>query len=397
MAVEARGGAVRAALATSGWLVAAALSVLLAPGAWATGPAGDGGAERLLAERFAPYVVVRERILECVDGEPYLPVRVDAVLGRDDVVLRGPDGAVVAAAPTSADLAGRGDGYYLDLPGDPLTDSCAYEQWFQGTSGADRPAVHAHVVSDPAHPGTLALQYWFFWVFNDWNDKHEGDWEMVQLVFQADDAAAALRSAPTTVAFAQHEGAEVVPWDDPRLVREGDHLVVYPSQGSHASYTTQSTWFGKSAAAGFGCDDSTSPGTLLRPEVVLLPDRVAAAERPTLGWLEFGGRWGERAPSFNNGPTGPNLKQQWTAPITWQEAKGRPDAVAVPPLAGSAVDMFCSLTGTGSALFNDLLAAPWLVAGMLLALLMALLLLVRATSWRPAVDRPGRPARDGRG
>jgi hypothetical protein len=29
------------------------------------------------------------------------------------------------------------------------------------------------VATDPAHPGTLALQYWFFYVFNDFNNKHE--------------------------------------------------------------------------------------------------------------------------------------------------------------------------------------------------------------------------------
>ena len=29
-----------------------------------------------------------------------------------------------------------------------------------------------------------------FYVYNDWNNLHEGDWEMIQLNFQADDRRA---------------------------------------------------------------------------------------------------------------------------------------------------------------------------------------------------------------
>ena len=39
--------------------------------------------------------------------------------------------------------------------------------------------------TDPGYPGQLALQYWIFYVFNDWNNLHEGDWEMIQLNFDA--------------------------------------------------------------------------------------------------------------------------------------------------------------------------------------------------------------------
>ena len=42
------------------------------------------------------------------------------------------------------------------------------------------------------HPGKLALQYWFFYAFNDFNNTHEGDWEMIQLIFDAPMRAEAL-------------------------------------------------------------------------------------------------------------------------------------------------------------------------------------------------------------
>ena len=50
--------------------------------------------------------------------------------------------------------------------------------------GAGKPTTsYAHIVTEPGKPGKLALQYWFYYPFNDFNNKHESDWEMVQLMF----------------------------------------------------------------------------------------------------------------------------------------------------------------------------------------------------------------------
>ncbi len=62
-----------------------------------------------------------------------------------------------------------------------------------------KPTVYAHVATDPKDPGKLALQYWFFYAFNDFNNTHEGDWEMIQLNFDAPDARAALETKPVEV------------------------------------------------------------------------------------------------------------------------------------------------------------------------------------------------------
>lgn len=336
-----------------------------------------------LAEKYSPRVVVRQQPTACAAGEPYLPVAVEAVLGDEQVVLRGPDDQEVVTAPTGADLAGLPEGYYLDFPGAPLEPGCDYEQWFQ--SKAATPAVYARVATDPSKPDRLALQYWFFWVYNDWNDRHEGDWEMIQLDFPAANAEQALTVAPSEVAFAQHEGSEVAGWTDPKLVKDGDHVVVYPAQGSHAAYFAQSLWFGKSAASGFGCDNTTTPATGVTPEVIVLPADEAIDQVP---WLTFEGRWGEKAPSFNNGPTGPNTKDQWAAPIVWQEDEGRPNAVAIPPVAGGAVDAFCNLTTAGSMLFLELLDQPWKVVLGLLGVIAVIAISLSRTRWKGAALRP---------
>ena len=48
------------------------------------------------------------------------------------------------------------------------------------------------VATQRDRPGKLALQYWFFYYFNDFANVHEGDWEMAQLVFHADTPEQAL-------------------------------------------------------------------------------------------------------------------------------------------------------------------------------------------------------------
>ena len=75
-----------------------------------------------------------------------------------------------------------------------------------------KPTVYAHVATEQAQPGKLALQYWLFYVFNDWNNPHEGDWEMIQLNFDAATAAEALNQKPAEIGYSQHEGAERASW-----------------------------------------------------------------------------------------------------------------------------------------------------------------------------------------
>ena len=364
-------------------LLVAGISLLAAP-AHAADASGD--VTKQLLEKYAPVVVVRTQSSACSDGEPYRPTVVGSVLGRPDVVLHGP-GGVTTAAPKASDLAGKGDGWYLDLPGNPLSPGCDYDSWFSKVPGSNDATVYGRVTTDPDHPGTVVLQYWFFWVFNDWNDKHEGDWEMVQLLIDAPSVEQALTTTPTSLAFAQHEGSETALWTDPKVHKDGDHVAVYPGQGSHAAYYTQAEWFGKSAAAGFGCDSTLAPGTVLHPAVVVLPE-TASGE---FAWLTYTGRWGEKAPSFNNGPTGPNTKTQWTHPVTWQEEQGRPEAVALPPIGGPAVTGFCSLTAAGSLLFVQFLDSPATVGLVLLVLVVLVVVVVARTDFfnndDPSLDR----------
>jgi hypothetical protein len=171
-------------------------------------------------------------------------------------------------------------------------------------AAASQPTTYAHVVTEPSHPGQLALQYWFFYLFNDFNDKHEGDWEMIQLNFDAPTAASALTVEPTLVGFSQHEGAESAPWGDPRLqLVDGTHPVVYPALGSHANYYSSKLYLGRSAAQGVGCDNTLGPSRELRPAVSLVPT-ARDAYLDAFPWLGYDGHWVRRTAASTTAPPG---------------------------------------------------------------------------------------------
>ena len=310
----------------------ALLVVLVAGVALAAAPAAaaDLADETALAEKYAPVVRLVEQPEECGPGEPYIPTDVDVLFGDPTVALRGPWNAfdLVKIGPRADDLAGLYE-YHLDFPGNALDPGCTYELWARRLTEGSEPAVYAHVVSEPAYAGKVALQYWFFYPFNDFNNTHEGDWEMIQLVFDADDARSALATEPTSVGYSSHEGAERSDWtDEEKLDRVGTHPVVYPAAGSHANKFTAALYVGSSADAGVGCDDTRGPHRELRPSVKTIPSDAAAAGE-AFPWITFEGRWGELQKAFYNGPTGPNLKTQWTTPIEWSEG-WRDRSYAVP-------------------------------------------------------------------
>ena len=110
-----------------------------------------------------------------------------ALFGEPTVALRGPwgGGDLVKIGPTATDLSKGLFEYHLDFPGNALDPGCDYLHWERRfTAGRRADGLRARR-DRPGVPGKLALQYWFFYVFNDWNNLHEGDWEMIQLVFDA--------------------------------------------------------------------------------------------------------------------------------------------------------------------------------------------------------------------
>ncbi len=385
-----RGRARRARRGAPSRAVVVVVGVLALAGLTAPAAAADGLADQTaLAEQYAPVVRLVDQPAACGPGEPYHPTDVEALLGRDDVALRGPwtTDDLIRVAPTAEDLSAGLLGYHLDLPGSPLRPGCTYEEWADVVTAGTSPTMYAHVVTEPGFPGRLALQYWFYYPFNDYNNKHESDWEMIQLEFAADDAAGALGTEPVGLAYSQHEGAEVAAWGDPRLeVDGGTHPVVRPAAGSHANYFGDALYLGRSASQGFGCDDARGPSSDVSTAVAVVPSDAQAA-LAAYPWLGYEGRWGQREQAFYNGPTGPNTKTQWTRPFTWVEDDGRDRSYAVPAssLFGTgATDLFCTGVATGSDALRQLTADPLLGLAALAGLVLLVWFLARLTSWSPS-------------
>ena len=365
--------------------IAAALLPLVLPTS-AAAAAQDPESE--LAQRFAPEVrlVVQEE--PCGPGEPYIPSDVEAFMGQPTVALRGPwtENDLVQIGPTADDLSNGRYLYHLDFPGDPLNPGCDYEEWARRLTKGTSPTVYAHVATQPGYPDQIALQYWFFYPFNDYNNLHEGDWEWIQLVFDAPTAAEALDQDPSAVYYSQHEGAEVADWDAEKLeVGDGTHPVVHPAAGSHANYYDDGLFLGRSASQGVGCDDTRPPNRTVDPVVEVIPsDPVAAVEQ--YPWIGFEGRWGERREAFYNGPTGPAQKTLWNKPISSAEDRGRDRSYALPAgglLGTGATGFFCGAVAAGSDALRALVSQPVPVLIVLALIIVALVYAAARTRWRP--------------
>jgi hypothetical protein len=364
-----------------------ALGVVAVIAIFAAAPASATSAdEEALAAKYAPVLRLVQQQEECGPGEPYEPTDVDVLFDEPTVALRGPWNAfdLVKIGPSATDLANLYE-YHLDFPGNPLSPGCDYERWARRITAESTPTVYAHVATETARPGKLALQYWLFYAFNDFNNTHEGDWEMIQLVFDAPDAAAALSRDPVRIGYSSHEGAEGSDWGESKLERIDDtHPVVYVSEGSHANKYTAALYLGSSADQGVGCDDTQGPHDEVRPAVATIPSDADAA-RGAFPWIAFEGRWGELQEAFYNGPTGPNLKRQWTEPISWSE-DWREKSYAVPTaglLGTSATDFFCDAVGAGSSWLTRLLDDPMPVVLTTAVVLGLIILLVAKTTWSP--------------
>jgi hypothetical protein len=376
--------------------LASALFVGLAqPTAAAVSP--EDTAAQTLADRYSPVVRLQKLGTNCDDGEQFQPTDVNAVLGDQQVALRGPwrPPDLVKTQPEGTDLVRGYPGHFLDFPGDPLRPGCDYADWSARINSTHPATVYAHVVQDPAYPGKLSLEYWFFYIFNDYNNTHEGDWESVALIFDAPTPAAALSTKPTAVGFSQHGGAERARWGDSKLeLVDGTHPVVYPAAGSHANKYGQRLYLGR-GSEGLGCDDTTRPATELRPDVAYVPMQRADYLKQ-YPWLAFEGRWGERQRSFFDGPTGPNDKASWLHPIQDAEANWRDDSTTVPAgkvLGPSGTGVFCTAVGTGSNLLRETLDRIWLLVLILAALVALIWYAASRTRWSDAAPLPARMRR----
>lgn len=218
--------------------------------------------------------------------------------------------------------------FFLDVwygsEGSAATDYTAHRSYYRALlspeAGGPEPAVYGRVHRDAQ--GHITVQYWAFYFYNDWFNKHEGDWEMLQVMLDPD-------GTPRWVVYSQHHGGTRRAWEDtPRYAQT--HPMVYVAKGSHANYFAGDESYPNGMTIGktrVELLDRTGSVEQLRPRVIRLPERAEVVANPAAWpgaeWLPYRGRWGENAPQGDfSGPYGPADKgTQWDDPYAWGMAQ----------------------------------------------------------------------------
>lgn len=257
------------------------------------------------AKQYAP-------ILYFVDGEQCFPVNISYAVDNSYLFEVG-NPTPLSTAPTAEMLSAYSSpAYYLDNQrGSVSVGDDGIENDYQSKLLNLGYTVYSHVDTS-----TNSIQYWFFYAFNGGDlNRHEGDWEMVQVVLS--------NGQPSEVMFSQHHTGQKATWD--QVDKEGDHVKIYVARGSHANYIR--SYSGK---VGLASDTVADNGKVLQPtdySIELLS---------TQPWLDFAGRWGwvgtdqstaaQAAILGEAGPQGPKFREEGTMwqPTIW--ASGLPPA-----------------------------------------------------------------------
>ena len=252
-----------------------------------------------IAQKFAP-ILYFEREEEC------FPVDVEYHINNSYLYQIDND-QIIDTYPSVEELSNyKTDDYYLDNMLGLVNDNEIINHY--KTKNLDYTVYYRSYPENEEFPEII--QYWMFYAFNKGTmNQHEGDWEMVQVVFTGE--------TPTYVMYSQHYGGQSASWS--QVERDGFHIKVYISRGSHANYLR--SYSGVLGAANDIVGDNGKILTLGDYDLIKLESQP---------WLDFGGRWGmygatqeeaiETSLLGQAGPNGPKYREDgvmWNNPIGW--------------------------------------------------------------------------------
>ena len=229
-----------------------------------------------LAAKYAP-------VLRLASGERYRPLLLEDYLTKTDLRTGSPPrGTLSQSRPTLFSLPVTATPTYLDIRGaQPSARATAYPSIEQQLAAArPRPSVYFHLAYQPAAK-RVAVEYWFLYLYNDFYDQHEADWEGVTVVLE--------NGTPLGATYSQHQGRKWVAWS--ALSTTGGHPIVYVARGSHAeypkagSYSIKVCWtlHGRHCAPSPRVDTANGSGPALAPK---------AYDLQPFGGVGYSGSWG---------------------------------------------------------------------------------------------------------
>jgi hypothetical protein len=178
-----------------------------------------------LARAYAP-------VLRLSAGEHYHPLRLEDYLSVSTLHSGvPPHGPLLRAHPTLFSLPVVAGRFYLDVKtAEPNSRVSGYPNIEQGLRASHpRATVYFHVLRQPA-TGRVAIEYWFQYLYNDFYDKHEADWEGVTVFLKG--------TSPLGVSYSAHQGRRWSRWTA-QSAQNVTHPIVYVAHGSHANYSAR--------------------------------------------------------------------------------------------------------------------------------------------------------------
>jgi hypothetical protein len=250
-----------------------------------------------LMEEYAP-------IYQFTENECCYPVDVEYFLTNSDLYeFSDGQGLIYDANPTSESIGNISDdtAYYLDnMLGSILDDGVIVD--YQNKISSLGYTVYGNLIEDDDF---WILQYWTFYTFNKGSlNVHEGDWELVQVVLR--------NNSPVEAMFSQHHSGMRANWE--QVDKQGDHLIVYVAEGTHANYVR--SYSGRFGVANDVVGDNGRRLSINDYDVELLSSQ---------GWLDFSGHWGyyggpEDEIRGKAGPVGPKFRESsemWSSAYLW--------------------------------------------------------------------------------
>ena len=244
-------------------------------------------------------------------------------------------------------------------------ETCAWERYrdlLKNEAPGTAPVVYGRV--KPEGPRKY-LQYWYLYLYNDFKNNHEGDWEIAVVELNGEDA-------PVRIGVSAHGGGLSSSWssaDVTDVTEEGGRPIIRVCKGSHAGHLkykpleppevkmrverniqgltrivgnlrsapsillnlpiVKNTFgFKDLAPAARGIDNSNSIperhfGEMVTPTLTEISEGDGnGASRDW--WLNYRGRWGSAHPRFGGavGPDGPWARSggAWSDPGEWFKA-----------------------------------------------------------------------------
>jgi hypothetical protein len=194
--------------------------------------------------------------------------------------------------------------------------------------------VYGRTFTHPDYPNQVALQYWFFYPYNEFpGDRHEGDWEMVTIVLNLEPKEVEIAK------YAQHMTG--TKYYIEQLEFSDNHPKVFLGKGSHASYANNQggdhVFF-----LGLFHDYTSDQGITLTPSNYEIINVTGVPS-----WIQWLGHWGDSTPFTVDSPGSGAHGVKWTNPLQWVGAP-RESVISVKtncPVHLHAYDQYGNHTG----------------------------------------------------